>query len=185
MRLNLGCGHDRKPGWVNVDKFAACGPDQQVDLETLPWPWSDGSADEVYMSHVLEHLGASSEVYIGVMKELWRVCRAGATVTIVVPHPRHDDFLTDPTHVRAVTADGLQLFSRKANDYWKAGGFSNTPLAYYHGVDFDLVNVDYLFEEPWAGDFQAGRIERAAMDEAIARYNNVIKQQTFMLRVVK
>ena len=185
MRLNLGCGLNRKQGWHNVDKSAACGPDQVVDLEQFPWPWQSGVAEEVLLNHVLEHLGASAEVYIGVMKELWRVCRDGALVTIVVPHPRHDDFMTDPTHVRAITFDGLVLFSRKANEYWQREGNANTQLAVYHGIDFELVSTETTLDEPWAGDLAAGRIDQTAVDEATLRYNNVVKQQRFVLKAVK
>src|SRR4249919_3237809 len=112
MRLNLGCGRNKLPGWLNVDHSASCEPDAVVDLEVLPWPWPDNSADEILLNHVLEHLGAVPATYIGIIRELWRVCRPGATVTIAVPHPRSDDFMNDPTHVRAVTAEGLVLFSR-------------------------------------------------------------------------
>src|SRR5262245_14771360 len=111
MRLNLGCGFDQRAGFLNVDKMPACRPDLVVDLEALPWPWPDDAADEVVLRHTLEHLGQSPELYLGIVKELWRVCRNGATVSITVPHPRHDNFLGDPTHVRAVTPQGLELFS--------------------------------------------------------------------------
>lgn len=185
MRLNLGCGQNKLPGWVNVDHSEACRPDARVDLESLPWPWPDNSAEEVLLNHVLEHLGGDPALYIGIMKELWRVCRPGATVTIVVPHPRSDDFLNDPTHVRAVTAEGLVLFSRKANEHWQREGSSNTPLALQHGIDFDFVSVQTMLEEPWASERSAGRIDDRALDEAVLRYNNVIKQQTFVLRAVK
>ena len=37
MRLNLGCGNSKIPGWTNVDKIGACSPDQVVDLEAFPW----------------------------------------------------------------------------------------------------------------------------------------------------
>ena len=185
MRLNLGCGANKIPGWVNVDHSAECAPDQVVDLESLPWPWPDDAADEIMLTHVLEHLGATAAGYIGIVKELWRVCRPGATVTITVPHPRSDDFLNDPTHVRAVTTAGLLLFSRKANEHWRREGFSNTPLALQHGVDFDLVSVDTMLEEPWASDMTTGKMDDHALEAAIHRYNNVVKQQTFVLRAVK
>jgi len=185
MRLNLGCGNHKRPGWVNVDWSSVCQPDALVDLESFPWPWPDGSIEEVLFNHVLEHLGAAPAVYIGIMKELWRVCQTGATVTIAVPHPRSDDFMNDPTHVRAVTGEGLVMFSRKANEYWQRQGSSNTPLAFQHGVDFDFVSAETMLEEPWATERRAGRLDDRALEEAALRYNNVIKQQTFVLRVVK
>jgi len=36
VRLNLGCGANKIPGWMNVDHSAECAPDQVVDLESLP-----------------------------------------------------------------------------------------------------------------------------------------------------
>src|SRR4051812_34057053 len=102
MKLNLGCGNTKLDGFVNCDMQASCNPDRIVDLEVLPWPFADNCADEVVLSHVLEHLGESAKVYLAVIKELYRICAPDAVVRIAVPHPRHDDFLTDPTHVRPV-----------------------------------------------------------------------------------
>ena len=115
MKLNLGCGPKRMAGWVNVDKAAAFRPDQVVDLEEFPWPWPDASVDEILLNHVLEHLGQAPDSFIGVMKELWRVCKPGAPVRVHVPDPRHESFLGDPTHVRPVTLDTLALFSQAFN----------------------------------------------------------------------
>jgi len=185
LKLNLGCGAARMPGWTNVDKMAACGPDQVVDLERFPWPWPDGSVDEIMLHHVLEHLGASADVYIAVFKEMWRICRDGAAISIVVPHPRHDDFLGDPTHVRAVTGAGLEMFSRRANEAWRRGGFANTPLALYHGIDFEIAGEEMILDEPWRSELASGRLDRAAIEAAVSRYNNVVKEQRFVLRAVK
>ena len=41
------------------------------------------------------------------MKELYRISCDQANIHISVPHPRHDDFLADPTHVRPITTLGL------------------------------------------------------------------------------
>ena len=59
MRFNLGCGFNKRDGFINVDRFADCAPDEIVDLEKIPWPWPDDSAEEIQMIHVLEHLGAA------------------------------------------------------------------------------------------------------------------------------
>ncbi len=185
MRLNLGCGYNKLQGWTNVDRSTACNPDQLVDLESFPWPWMDNTIDEIMLNHVLEHLGAASETYIGIIKEIWRVCRSAARVTIVVPHPRHDDFLGDPTHVRPVTGPGLELFNRKSNDLWIRSGFANTPLAIYHGVDFEIIAAEMRLDEPWSSDLKQGKIDAAALAEAARRFNNVIKEQQFILKVVK
>lgn len=185
LRLNLGCGHRKLGGFLNVDKFAACQPDQVVDLEALPWPWPDDSVETVAMVHVLEHLGAQADLYLGIMQELWRVCRSGAEVTIVVPHPRHDSYLNDPTHVRPVTQDGLLLFSQKLNREWQDKGAANSPLGLYLGIDFELVSAAIDLDERWQQRLQTGSVTRETVFEAIRVENNVVRQTTFVLRAVK
>jgi predicted SAM-dependent methyltransferase len=185
MRLNLGCGNTKFPGWVNADKVAACNPDQVVDLERFPWPWPDDSADEVMLSHVLEHLGATPDVYLGIVKELYRVCRDGASITIIVPHPRHDHFLTDPTHVRAITPEGLRMFSQAVNREWMAKQAANTPLGIYLGVDFEIESIDMTPGQPWRGKFERGEITEADLDHAARTYNNVVAEIRMLMRPIK
>lgn len=185
MKLNLGCGFKRLADWVNVDASPVCSPDQVVDLEALPWPWPDDSAEAVMLSHVLEHLGESSRQYLGIIRELWRVCRPDAQVTIIVPHPRHDEFLNDPTHVRPITAEGLSMFSQRLNRQWIAGGFANTPLGLMLEIDFEVLRTQYLLDEPWRSQLETGQLDRAQVDHALRHSNNVVKQTTVVLRAVK
>src|SRR4051812_30210725 len=100
MKFNMGCGLNRRDGYVNVDMFASSGADEVWNLEQTPWPWPDGCAEEVLFIHSLEHMGEQSAVFLEIIRELYRICAPGASVRIHVPHPRHDDFIDDPTHVR-------------------------------------------------------------------------------------
>jgi hypothetical protein len=183
LKLNLGSGQNPQPGFVNVDKFGE--PDLKCDLEVFPWPWPDDSVSEVLMSHSLEHLGASADVFIAIMKELFRVCQAGATIHIAVPHPRHDNFIDDPTHVRPVTPQMLQLFSKRENLRWKEMRAANSPLALYHGVDFEVVNAEYTAAEPYSSDLQQGRLNEKELQEFLNKYNNVASEIRITLKVVK
>jgi len=185
MRLNLGCGSKKLPGWINVDKFTTCAPDQVVDLEQFPWPWPNDSVDEVLLSHVLEHLGAETAVYLGIIKELYRVCRDGAKITIAVPHPRHDNFLGDPTHVRPIVPSALKLFSQAANRAWIAEGAANTPLGLYIGVDFVIESVKLILDQYWRDRLDRKEISLADLQHAIRSYNNVIKQINLVMCPVK
>ena len=145
MRLNLGCGFDKRNTWTNVDKVGACQPDEIVDLETFPWPWPESIADEILMRHLLEHIGETSAVFLAFMKELWRVSKPSALISIIVPHPRCDEFLWDVTHVRPITAEGLRMFSQERNRDVIGRGNPETPLGLYTGVDFDLLEVSYIW----------------------------------------
>jgi hypothetical protein len=183
LRLNLGSGQNRLPGFVNVDKFGQ--PDVRWDLEQFPWPWEDHSVVEVVLNHVLEHLGESTAVYIGVFKELYRIGSPGARIHIHVPHPRHDDFLSDPTHVRSVTPDGLLLFSRAANLEWAARGIANSPLALYHEVDFRMLRSHFVLEADWLERMRRGELSQEQIFAAVRKYNNVVKEIQITLEVVK
>jgi hypothetical protein len=183
MKLNLGCGLNKQPGFVNVDLHGE--PDLVWDLEVFPWPWPDDAAAEIWLIHVLEHLGRDVAVFIRIMQELYRVAAPGAAIRIVVPHPRHDDFINDPTHVRMITADTMTLFSKKYNRRWQALGAANSPLALYHNVDFDIVAVNSELDEPYASAFKNGTMTEDRLKNSIRTYNNVIRATTIDLVAVK
>lgn len=185
MKLNLGCGNARLDGWINVDREAVLKPDQVWDLERLPWPWAESSVDEVLLKHALEHLGQQTDVFLGIVKELWRVCRNGALITIEVPHPRHDGFLSDPTHVRPILPSTLALFDQSLNRLWAEQRVPNTALGLIHGVDFRIDDVVYVLDEPWRGRLASGELSQAEAEEAIRRFNNVVESMTIRWRVAK
>lgn len=93
-RLNLGCGPDRRTGFVNVDILP--GADVQHDLNIFPWPWEDESVNDILMFHVLEHL---SDTY-GVMREVKRILKPGGRFYGQVPHCFSKLAYWNPQHVR-------------------------------------------------------------------------------------
>lgn len=185
MKLNLGCGSRKQPGFVNVDITSACSPDLVWDMEKTPWPWEDDSADSVLFSHSLEHVGADPQTFKEIIQELYRVCRRDADVLIRVPHPRHDDFINDPTHVRAITDGTFSLLSRRLNEEWIKSGAANTPLAIYWGVDFEIKKVEYYLDDPFRTQLVLGEITSDQATALARERNNVIKEIGITLSVVK
>jgi hypothetical protein len=183
LRLNLGSGQHPKPGYVNVDKFGT--PDVKCDLETFPWPWPDSSVDEVRLHHVLEHLGESVAAFFGIIKELYRVCKDRASVFIVVPHPRHDDFLGDPTHVRPFMPDSFYLYSKEVNQTWQKSGFSNSPLGLYLDVDFTVAALQLELAQPWLDKWKSKELTDEQVTEAMQKFNNVVKTIRVQWTVIK
>ena len=51
IKLNLGCGEKKFPGYINVDKYGS--PDVNHDLESFQWPWETNSVSEIKLIHVL------------------------------------------------------------------------------------------------------------------------------------
>lgn len=182
-KLNLGCGQHHVDGWINVDQSG--NPDVTCDLEQFPWPWETESVGEIRLHHVLEHLGESSDIFLKVMQEIYRVCKPGALVHITVPHPRSDHFINDPTHVRALTVSSLSLFSKRFVNHCKEIKAPNTPLADYLEVDLDIVQVNYVFEDFWFQKAQRQEISQEELWQAAAQYNNVISQFTVVMQAVK
>lgn len=81
LRLHLGSGHTRLPGWVNIDLIGyKC--DLTWDLGR-PLPFAPGAADAVFSEHVLEHLPLL--LGLTLMSETHRVLRPGGVVRIGVP----------------------------------------------------------------------------------------------------
>jgi len=185
IRLNMGCGHNRLPGFVNIDSAPECSPDQVVDLDVTPWPWKTGSVTEVAFIHSLEHMGRETHVFLAIMQELYRILEPGGRVTIHVPHPRHDHFLNDPTHVRVITPDLLTLFDREQNDLWQATGAANSPLAHYTGVDFKLIFYQSVLSEPYISQFKAGEITEQQLAAWALERNNVMSEYRIQLEARK
>lgn len=81
IRLNLGCGSDIRPGFLNVDKFPSQPDVISADFPELPF--ANDYADEIVLSHVLEHFGYQDGMTL--CKEMARVLKPSGTAFIEVP----------------------------------------------------------------------------------------------------
>ena len=181
MKLNLGCGFNKKDGFINVDCEAICQPDVLHNLEITPWPFQDNQFDFILASHCLEHLGETRATYMAIIREMWRILKPGGTVHVLVPHPRHDNFLHDPTHVRVITPVGLAMFDQIRNIKDFEGGGQETKLGLFTGVDFEVTQVGHDLMDPWKTAHSKGEIPNDQLEFIMATQNNVCHQvQIFM-----
>ena len=187
MKLNLGCGSRHLEGWLNIDTVASLQPDRVMDLEQTPWDLPTDAAEEVLLNHVLEHLGASTASFLGVMGELHRVCRDGALIRINVPHPLHEHYRTDPSHVRPVTPQTLSMFSQAECDQAATAGSPMTPWAHILGVDFELVSAQYVADPRTEALLRERGLLRAddRAEDFAEIYANLIAEIRIVLRVRK
>jgi len=186
MKLHMGCGNKRLDGFTNVDKFKTDSVDELVDLEIMPWPWMDNSCEELRFIHSLEHMGQSTDLYLSIIQEIYRVSKDGALLVIHVPHPRSDDYLGDPTHCRPITPQSMSLFDKKLNDEWKAGGISAaTTLAHFLGVDIRIEEVQNFLHPYWHEQLASKKIKEVDLNIIAMSQNNVITETHMNLRIYK
>jgi len=105
-RLNLGCGTDVRPGFVNVDVAALPGVDVVHDLDVLPLPFESETFEQIVCQDVLEHVDL-----VGVLRECHRILAPGGTVAIRSPHFTSAAVHIDPTHRRSFSVETLQFFA--------------------------------------------------------------------------
>ena len=186
LKLNLGAGSKRIPGFLNVDYSPECSPDLVMNLEVTPWAFKTDSVSHVIMSHVLEHIGQTPESFIAIMTELYRICRHDAVIDIIVPHHAHDNFYSDPTHVRAVTLMTLALFDKENNLQWRAIGVPNSPLALQSGVNFKIVKSQNMVAEETLEDLRRLKEKDPFLHDMFVKYGrNIISSVYLQVRVVK
>jgi len=128
-KLNIGCGNKKMKGWINLDSFPGCYPDLVHDLNSYPYPFYDDEIDEVYADNVLEHLDDK----IKPLEELWRICKKGAKITIVVPIVPSVFAFQDPTH--------KQFYGFSTFDYFT----KDHSLNYYSPIRFKIISKKLLF----------------------------------------
>lgn len=95
--LNLGCGKTKIPNSIGVDVKKIRGfVDVVHDLNLVPYPFEDSTADEIHLYHVLEHLDNPVQI----VEELCRILKPRGSLHIRVPHFSSLGAFTDMTHRR-------------------------------------------------------------------------------------
>jgi ubiquinone/menaquinone biosynthesis C-methylase UbiE len=114
ISLDVACGDRKMDGYIGIDKEAIPGVDIVHDIETFPWPLDDNSCDRVVLSYVLQRIPNT----IGVMTEVHRICKHGATVMIAVPYWQSMAAWENPANVRCFNEITFNYFDDRS-DIWK------------------------------------------------------------------
>ena len=179
-KLNLGCGHQKLEGFVNIDIELTEKPDLLLDLGKYEWPFATDSVDLAVASHILEHL--TSEEFLHFMRELYRVLKPGAECAIVLPHPRHNVFVNDPTHKTALTPDSLAMLCQANFRAMIEKGGRITPLWRYNRVDFELIGPLQHILDARVTEEQRASSEWIKMEKY---ENNVVIEYRFAIKAIK
>lgn len=81
MKLDIGCGIFKQEGYTGVDVDQSTNPDICAPMWNIPLP--DGSVDEIFSSHALEHVTKFQVVLV--LQEWKRLLKPGGVAVIRVP----------------------------------------------------------------------------------------------------
>jgi SAM-dependent methyltransferase len=122
--LDVGCGSAKHPGAVGLDISADTDADVVHDLDVFPYPFADGSFDQILLQDVIEHVAEPYRVFA----ELHRIARPGARIQLRTPHYSSVLAYSDPTHRHYFSALGLRSLAEPR-------------FAHYTEVRFTVVHV--------------------------------------------
>lgn len=143
MELLLGAGsrHQKRlhipgrEGWTNLvtlDMNADHKPDVVWNMEEIPLPFEDNSADEIHAYEVLEHMGRQGDwrFFLAQFEDFWRILKPGGLLFASTPHPTSPWAFGDPGHTRLIPVEATIFLSQE--EYRKQVGV--TPMTDYRFV---------------------------------------------------
>lgn len=137
MKLDIGCGPNKREGFTGIDRIAFPGVDHVCQIGTDPLPFDDQSVDEAHASHFVEHLTAPERVHL--FNELFRVMKPGAKATIITPHWASNRAYGDPTHQWPPVAEFFFYYLLKS---WRDANAPHTDADHWpqgYSCDFDAT----------------------------------------------
>ena len=151
--LDVGCGLNKFPGAIGVDRNPASRADVLADLDRFPYPFRDGSFGQVRAIHVIEHV----QDVIRTMEEFHRLARPGGRVFLSTPHYTDFSSFCDPTHRWHLNSFSFRYFGEKHGGfgYYSAVRFREISvhvrlLAFWRWLGFEfLVNRSFWFRRFW------------------------------------
>jgi len=87
LKVDIGCGYEKRPGFIGVDKVPADGVDHVVDVEREVLPFADRTVDTIFSAHCFEHLAEHALIF----HEISRVAVNGARLEIWTPYAWTDE----------------------------------------------------------------------------------------------
>ena len=155
IKLDLGCGKNKKEGFHGVDSLEFEGVDTVLDLTQTPWPWEDDSVEEVHCSHFIEHLTWPERVKF--FNELYRVMKKDAKAAIILPHWNSSRYYGDPTHKEPFSEFAFYYLSknwRKDNaphvgyecDFHATWGYSLNPALVSRNQEYQQYAMTWFKE---------------------------------------
>lgn len=119
-KLNLGCGKDILKDHVNIDFVKSPGVDIVFDLNKKRWPFKDNEFDEIFCSHILEHI----DTILDSLNEIYRISKPGAIIKIKAPYYCSSLALGDLTHKNRFCYRTFEAWSIDKKGEWTDYGLN-------------------------------------------------------------
>jgi len=156
LKLDLGCGQNRKDGYLGVDISRGPNIDYVMDLEKYPWNFETESVEEIFCCHYIEHVTD----FILFMDECYRILIPEGKMMVIAPYWSSVRCWQDPTHKQSISESSFLYY----NEGWrKANKLDHYPIK----SDFDFT-YGYSLDPIWVGR----SVE--AQQFAIRHYVNVV-----------
>lgn len=180
-KLNLGCGFMHLEEYVNVDKEEFFDPDIAMDLNVLPWNFKDNEYQHIVAKDILEHLGTEKDSFVDIIKEMYRISENGAVWEVQFPHHRSDHAFDDPTHKNILTPNTFRIFDQKYCVEGVKNGRSDTPISILEGIDLDVCEVKYLYNEYWVEKVRNKELSFEQLEKEVIHFNSNVAHSTLLL----
>ena len=112
LKLHLGCGSQKKAGFINIDHRATPATDMVCDIIHLPYP--ENSIDRIETYHVIEHIPHPQ--IPDMLREWHRILQPGGA--LIIECPNFDEAVReylDGNEFRIFNIFGLQRFRGDAH----------------------------------------------------------------------
>jgi SAM-dependent methyltransferase len=203
LSLDLGCGTNKRPGFLGVDRRQFPGVDGVTDLTKKNWLFErpelgsvklvaatldgvtgyvlpDNSVAEVFCAHFLEHLehNQAKPERVRFMNEMWRVLVPGGRAMIVTPHWASNRAYGDFTHADKPVSEMFYIYLNKG---WRKEKAPDNDIEFNpdgYSCDFDS-NIGYTMNPELMNK------TKAEMDFAASWYKEAVSDLCVSLTAIK
>jgi hypothetical protein len=204
IKLDLGCGINKRAGFLGVDRRSFPGVDGVTDLRQKHWLFEgpqlgsvklvavttpdgrtgfmlpDNSVAEVHCSHFLEHLdhNQAKPERARFMNEVWRVLVPGGKATIITPHWASNRAYGDFTHADKPVSE---TFYHYLNKTWRKEQAPDNDIEF----NPDGYSCDFEWQLGYRPDPELAQKVDGDVDFALSWYKDAIHDLIASLTATK
>jgi len=167
LKIDLGCGSNKKEGYIGVDILDVPEVDYVTDLSKNPLPFEDNSVKAVYSNHFFEHIADPSPIF----QQIGRVAIDGAQLEIWTPYAFSSGaFIFD--HKFFPTEEPYMHMCVKFVDFWE-------PILYSRWL---FKEVCYLVNPETLADIQENKV---SLSFAIKYFKDIVQEFGVFIEIRK